>query len=85
MQIEVPQIDPTLWRRLNIEAKHRGKSTTELLQEALYQYLDIRPIRTEPNDSSNLRRLAGTWSKEEAEEFERNIEWTTRIDEDMWK
>ena len=84
MQIEVPQIDPTLWKRVNIEAKHRGTSATELLQEALYQYLGIKPIQPQPHDSSNLRRLAGTWSKEEAEEFESNIEWTTRIDEDMW-
>jgi hypothetical protein len=43
-------------------------------------------LRFTPKEEEDrvFERLAGTWTKEEAEEFERNIEWTTRIDEDMW-
>jgi hypothetical protein len=35
MQIEVPQIDPTLWKRFSLEARHWGTEVSELLSEAL--------------------------------------------------
>jgi hypothetical protein len=84
MQIEVPQIDPTLWRRLNIEAKHRGITVSDLLQNAIHHYLEIKPSQTIVSGSSNLRRLAGTWTEEEAEEFERNTAYFSQIDHDIW-
>ncbi|MDB4286164.1 hypothetical protein N9933_02570 [bacterium] len=76
MPQETPQIDPFLLHRLTIEAKHRGLPVSELLTKAIQQYLGINP---EMGITSNLDRLAGTWSKEEAKEFERNTEWFGKV------
>lgn len=85
MRIEVPQIDPTLWLRFTLEAKHRGTDVSALLSDALRLYLGMSQPVPPRAPASYLRRLAGTWSKEDAEEFERNIEWTQQIDADMWE
>ncbi len=33
----------------------------------------------------DLSRLAGSWSEEEADEFEQNVRVFENIDEDIWK
>lgn len=82
----MPQIDPTLWLRLNIEAKHRGLDISELLQEALRQFLGLPFNRLSTKQRpSNLDRLAGTWTQEDVEEFNRNTEIFGKIDSDMWE
>ena len=88
MQIEVPQIDPTLWKRLCIEAKHRGTDPSTLLSQALQQFLGIThqpPVSAEDEHNHLFERLAGTWTQEEVEEFERNTEWSRRIDPELWE
>jgi len=85
MRIEIPQMDPTLWLRFSLEAKHRGTDVSTLLSDVLRLYLGMGQSIPAQAPTSNLSRLAGTWSKEEAEEFERNIEWTTQIDSDLWE
>lgn len=85
MRLEIPQIDPSLWLRLNIEARHRGLDVSDLLVEALQQFLGLSSVKQSVSTPSNLERLAGTWSQEEAEEFDRNTEAFGRVDPDMWK
>lgn len=85
MGIEIPQIDPTLWLRLNIEAKHRGLDISELLQEALRQFLGLPFKRQSKQQASSFDRLAGTWTQEDAKEFERNTEAFGKIDSDLWE
>ena len=86
MQIEVPQIDPTLWKRFSLEARHRGTDVSELLDEALRQFLGMPQLRFTPKEEEDrvFERLAGTWTQEEAEEFERNTAYFSRIDHDIW-
>ncbi len=84
MRIDIPEIDPTLWLRLHIEARHRGTNVSTLLTEAIHFYLGIKQPSTIPPDPSSLHRLAGTWTQEDAEEFEQNTDWTRQIDPDIW-
>lgn len=85
MKREVPQIDPALWLRLNIEAKHRGLAVSELLLEALHQFLGLPSTQSLAEKPSDFDRLAGTWTQEEAAEFERNTAAFDNIDPAMWE
>ena len=85
MKLDIPQIDPSLWLRLKIEAKHRGLEVSDLLVEALKQFLGISHRRPIPTDKTNLDRLAGTWTEEDAREFEKNTEGFGDIDQEMWE
>ena len=86
MQIELRQIDPSLWLRFTLEAKHRGTEVSELVSEALQLYLGITSqANRKLNQQIALEDLGGTWSEEESEEFERNLDWTRDIDAEMWK
>jgi hypothetical protein len=85
MKQNLLQIDPSLWLRLRIEAKHRGTHVSELISEALKQFLGISVPLKMASQSSNIETLAGTWTAEDAMEFERNTEAFGQIDEDMWK
>jgi hypothetical protein len=87
MQIDIPQIDPLLWLRFTLEAKHRGIHVSELLNDAMRQFLGMHQpqfIQKEEEDKA-FEKLAGTWSHEEAEEFEKNTEQFSQIDSDMWR
>ncbi|MEO0583828.1 MAG: hypothetical protein AAFV78_14680 [Bacteroidota bacterium] len=87
MRIEVPQIDPTLWLRLNIEAKHRGIHPSILLSQALQQFLGIsnQEISQKEEEDRIFARLAGTWTQEDVDEFEQNTEDFRQIDPDIWE
>jgi len=85
MKIEIPQIDPSLWLRLTIEAKHRGQDTSVLVQEALRLFLGMSPAKPTIAKKSKLDQLAGTWSQAEEGEFTRNTEEFGKIDPEMWQ
>ena len=82
MRPKIP-IDPSLLLRLEIEAKHHGLEVSELLKEAIQQFFGIR-VRNNKN-SSKLKELAGTWTQEEFEEFNRNAKSFGKIDQEMWQ
>jgi len=88
-QTTVRGIDGTLARKLRQEARRRGLSLNRtvllLLRQAtgLTKLTDPAPRQTER--FTDLDHLAGTWSAQEAEEFERAIEGLRRVDEEMWR
>ena len=86
MTPEIPHIDPSLLLRLEIEAKHRGMELPELLKVAIQQFLGVqsRKEQSSPKKSSKLKELAGTWTQEEYEEFNRNTKSFGEIDPKMW-
>ena len=78
---------PSLLLRLQIEAKHRGMDVSELLKEAIQQFLgsQSRKKQSSSKKSSKLEELAGTWTQEEFEEFNRNTKSFGEIDQEMWQ
>jgi hypothetical protein len=87
-QLTVRGIEPALDQRLRAEAKRRGVSlnrvTLQLLRQSLG--LELRPALEAPDAvcSTDLDHLAGTWTKEDAQEFDRELGALRRIDPELW-
>lgn len=73
-----PQIEAIVRRRAMDEGISVSKAISEMLTAA---------VGLEPHDKRyrDLSSLSGTWSAEEAAEFDRTQEYFQRIDEDDWK
>lgn len=84
MTIEISGFDPTLWKRLLLEAKHRGLSTNQLMSEAILHFLEIGNSVSQKRPVSTISSLAGTWTDEEVNEFEKNTEDFGKIDNQIW-
>lgn len=67
---------------LDRERQRRGLSLNQTIVQLLRRALGIGPGIPPTN---GLRRLAGSWSEEEFEEFEEAVADFERIDEDAWQ
>lgn len=79
MQYTIRNIPEELDRALKMQAKRLGKSVNQLALEALAQSVG-RPVKRR-----SLRNMPGSWSKAEAERFDRFLEKQRRIDEELWE
>jgi plasmid stability protein len=68
-------------KRLKDEARRRGQSLNETVKSVLRRGLGLH--EDEPYDNG-LRALAGTWTDEEFQKFERAAACFEEIDEDLW-
>lgn len=66
---------------LERERKRRGASLNQTVVNVLRRGLGLGQERK----SNGLGALAGTWSEEEFEEFERNIQELEQVDEELWR
>ncbi|MEM8898148.1 MAG: hypothetical protein AAGC85_08585 [Bacteroidota bacterium] len=85
MKIELPHIDKSLWDRLKLEAKHRGMDVSDLFRKALLDFFNDSENLGEKSQESDFDSLAGTWSEEDAIEFDNNTKSFREIDPEMWK
>ena len=88
IQLTVRGVDARLERALRAEARRRGLSVNRtvlgLLQERTG--LAAATVRTAPATRfSDLDHLAGTWSAEEADVFDRRLRSERRTDEQLWR
>jgi len=65
---------------LEREKRRRGESLNQTVIELLTQGLGVGTAR-----SNGLARLAGRWSEEEFQEFERAVAPFEEIDEELWR
>jgi plasmid stability protein len=65
---------------LEREKRRRGESLNQTVIELLTQGLGVGTVR-----SNGLARLAGRWSEEEFQEFERAVAPFEEIDEELWR
>lgn len=81
--ITLRKLHPDLEKRLERTARERGwslsKTVIRLLEERLRQPAAPRTRRPDAIDA-----LAGTWTAEEAREFDRALAGQRRIDADLW-
>lgn len=82
-QLTVRDVDPPLNDALKHEAEARGMSVNRLVLLLLRESVGLSP-RHRPPAFDDLDHLAGTWSPEEAAEFERHLAAQRRIDEEQW-
>ena len=71
-----------LARALEKEKRRRGRSLNQTVEDLLRQGLDLD---TDRSYSNGLGRLAGGWSQEDLESFEKATAVFERIDEDLWR
>ena len=80
--LTVRNLPPEVSAELEHERKRRGTSLNQTVVEALRRGLGLGQERK----SNGLAALAGGWSQEEFEEFERNVhEMFEQIDEELWR
>ncbi|MGQ0550640.1 MAG: hypothetical protein ACT4PY_13335 [Armatimonadota bacterium] len=87
-QTTVRGIDTALARRLREEARRRGLSLNRtvllLLRQATGLATPSEPPPARPELFSDLDHLAGSWTKQDADEFDRAVQGLRGVDEDMW-
>jgi hypothetical protein len=85
--LTISNLDSSVLERLNSEAERQGKSASELAGELIKRAMT-------PTDACSMEKkrlprdfthLAGTWTTEEADEFDRAVASFGEIDEDLWK
>jgi hypothetical protein len=78
--LTVRNVPPEVAEALEREKRRRGESLNQTVIELLIQGLGVGTAR-----SNGLARLAGRWSEEEFEEFERAVASFEEIDEELWR
>jgi hypothetical protein len=86
VSLTIPDLDDDTYRRLEAEAQRRGADVESIAKKAIEKGLggDHAATLTGP-PYHDLDFLAGTWSEEEAREFEKNTSEFRRIDPEMWQ
>ena len=79
-QITIRGISPEIEEEIRKIARDSHKSINQVIREILHKEFDRRR-----SPASSLKTLAGGWTAEEAEAFERSIRSCEEVDEDMWK
>jgi len=82
--ITIRGIDPGMDRVIKSRAKQNSLSVNQWILLALKKVTGMgkEPVFKKHHD---LDALAGGWSREEAEAFQKNTQIFERIDEDTWK
>lgn len=81
-QLTVRNVTLELAAALDEERKSRGGSLNQTVLELLAHTLGVSPASRYDN---GLGSLAGTWSEEEAQEFDDNTAVFGGIDEELWQ
>ena len=81
-QLTLRKIRPNVEKKLREFAETRELSINKTVLLLLNKALGITDYRKNKRD---LSKIAGKWNKEEADEFEKNIEIFEQIDEEIWK
>ena len=78
--LTVRDVPPEVAAALKREKRRRGESLNRTVIELLSQSLGVGTTR-----SNGLGRLAGTWTEEEFQEFERAVAPFEEIDDELWR
>jgi hypothetical protein len=79
--LTIRNVPAELARRLEEEKRGRGSSLNQTVLDLLSQAVGLGHGRR----SNGLAQLAGSWSDEEHEVFERAVAETEQIDEELWR
>lgn len=75
-----------LKERLERAASRRGKSRDEVGIEYLVRGLELEGVDADKDGKPSwVDKYAGTWTDEEAREFEESIAFLEEIDEEAWR
>lgn len=85
-QLTVRGLDDELYDALKAEAKHKGVSLNRYVLSLLQRALGFTE-KPKPADGAfdDLDYLAGTWTQEEAEAFDLELQKQREIDKSLWE
>lgn len=81
MQTTVRGIPEDLEHQLRERARRSGESLNRTLIRLLREAVGLNPSRKK----RDLSALSGTWSQEEADEFDREVRRFEVIDDELWR
>ena len=81
LQTTVRGIPEDLEHQLRERARWSGESLNRTLIRLLREAVGLNPTRKK----RDLSALAGTWSHEEADEFDREVRQFEEIDDELWR
>ena len=81
-QITLRDVPQELDHRLRELARARNRSLNRTIIEVLMESLHLGDGKDRKRDVSDL---AGTWSDEDAQEFEANMRVFEQVDDEIWK
>ena len=85
-QLTIRGLDEELERRIRRLAGREGISLNRAVLRLLRRGADLGESCDKPETvGDSLDHLIGTWSAEQAVEFDRGLEVSLRIDEEMWR
>ena len=82
--ITLRKLPPKLEKRLVAAASERGWSLSQTVIRLLEDRLDEAPRRSSGSRDA-IDELAGTWTPEEAQEFDRVVAEGRQIDPEVWE
>lgn len=80
--LTIRRVPPTLAEALEAEKRRRGTSLNRTVLDLL---ADALGTNRRGRRSNGLARFSGIWTEEEFKEFEKAIEFTEQIDEELWR
>lgn len=84
VQITIRGMAPEIEQEIRKKAFESGKSLNHIILEMISRETGIKEKKKNPQTES-LAKLAGGWSKKDADEFMKSIDAFEQIDEEMWK
>ncbi|GIV69498.1 FitA-like ribbon-helix-helix domain-containing protein [Caldilinea sp.] len=81
-QLTIRGVDERLHKALKEKAEEQGISVNRLALDALRQSVGLVDSQRRHHD---LDHLAGTWTEEEYEEFQKALELQRRIEPELWE
>jgi hypothetical protein len=85
-QITLRGVPVEVEKMIKREAERKGLSLNKAFIALLEKTTDTKEKAQKKKPlHHDLDHLCGIWTKREAEEFTRNVEFQRRIDEDLWK
>ena len=84
-QLTVRGIEGDLHRLLKEKAVANGMSVNKYLVDLIRRDVGLKKGGEKKVVHNDLDHLAGTWSDEEFEEFEENMQWVRKIDAELWE
>lgn len=84
-QFTLRGLDVVLQARIKSKAKERHQSLNQTVLVLLQEALGLAPSTSRKKQAyHDLDALAGTWSREAADQFDRHLKEHRKIDSEMW-
>lgn len=83
--ITISHLDDASAEWIEEQASQRGLDKETIVVQLIHQGIDLEQRKAQLPNYRDLDALAGTWSKEDAADFERATASFRQVDEELWR